>query len=273
MSSDSGDPCEDTPSLDTGMALGRQLTVEYYDCNPAVLADTGRLEEVFLRAAREAGATVISSHFHAFVPQGTSGVVIISESHFAVHAWPEHDYAAVDIFTCGETIDFEVAVKSIRDGLESKDSIVSSVMNRGIVNNLGVERFVNVCEDPVTRYALSWKARFEQTHARAISCAIDLYDCASNLDDCTGCDFARRFVEMFGSVITGSCRNGKLTGGARSFRVDLEDGFINGLVDPEAKAVSLDIFLTRYFEPRLAAEAALAAFLGRRYRMQIAIRQ
>jgi S-adenosylmethionine decarboxylase len=43
----------------------------------------------------------VSSHFHRFAPQGVSGVVIIAESHVTVHTWPEHGYAAIDVFTCG----------------------------------------------------------------------------------------------------------------------------------------------------------------------------
>jgi spermidine synthase len=56
-------------------------------------------------AAREAGATVINSTFHHFSPFGVSGVVVIQESHLAVHTWPEYQYAAVDLFTCGEPVD------------------------------------------------------------------------------------------------------------------------------------------------------------------------
>ena len=93
-----------------GFALGRQMTVEFYDCDPAKLADTALMEKVFLDAAHRSGATVIESRFHQFTPQGVSGVVVISESHFAVHAWPEHEYAAVDLFTCGENVDFDKAV-------------------------------------------------------------------------------------------------------------------------------------------------------------------
>lgn len=44
---------------------------------------------------------MVSSHFHRFSPQGVSGVVIIAESHLTIHTWPEHGYAAVDVFTCG----------------------------------------------------------------------------------------------------------------------------------------------------------------------------
>lgn len=48
------------------------------------------------------GATIVTSTFHHFSPLGVSGVVIIMESHLTIHTWPEHHYAAVDIFTCGE---------------------------------------------------------------------------------------------------------------------------------------------------------------------------
>ena len=91
------------------LALGRHLTIEYYDCNASILADATRMEAIFVEAAKTSGATVLESSFHEFQPQGVSGIVVICESHFAVHAWPEHDYAAVDIFTCGDQIDFDLA--------------------------------------------------------------------------------------------------------------------------------------------------------------------
>jgi len=57
-----------------------------------------------VEAALEAGAEVREVAFHKFSPQGVSGVVVISESHLAIHTWPELGYAAVDVFTCGQTI-------------------------------------------------------------------------------------------------------------------------------------------------------------------------
>lgn len=134
------------PAEEAGTALGRHMTVEFYECDSAVLADAGRLEEIFLVAAKRSGATVIDSYFHEFKPQGVSGVVVISESHFAVHAWPEHDYAAVDLFTCGDRVDFDVAIREIAAGIGSAQWIVSSMMNRGIVGTNGVERLVPVTE-------------------------------------------------------------------------------------------------------------------------------
>lgn len=90
-------------------ALGRHLLVEFTGCDPVALADLDGITEAMLRAAREAGATVLTHRFHRFQGetggQGISGAVIISESHLAIHTWPEHAYAAVDLFTCGDTVD------------------------------------------------------------------------------------------------------------------------------------------------------------------------
>ncbi len=115
-----------------GLTLGRQLTIDYYNCRREALRDCDALEKTFVRAARNSGATVISSSFHAFKPQGISGVVIIAESHFTVHVWPEHQYAAVDIFSCGEHIDMEKAKSTLKEFLGAEQVVVSSDMGRGI---------------------------------------------------------------------------------------------------------------------------------------------
>ena len=128
-------------------ALGKHLTAEFYDCSSEILADAHLMESIFIASAKASGATVLGSNFHDFKPQGVSGFVIIAESHFSVHAWPEYDYAAVDIFTCGESIDFRIAVESLKSALKSESVIISGVMNRGIVGNNGVERLVPVYVD------------------------------------------------------------------------------------------------------------------------------
>ena len=63
-----------------------------------------------LEAATLAKATIIKAHFHQFVPQGVSGSVIIAESHFNIHTWPENNYAAIDLFTCGKDLNPQSAV-------------------------------------------------------------------------------------------------------------------------------------------------------------------
>jgi S-adenosylmethionine decarboxylase len=78
-----------------------------------MLNDLVGLENGFRRCVEEGGATLISSHFHHFSPQGVSGVVVIAESHVTVHTWPEHGYAAVDVFTCGRPEVSEAVMNSI----------------------------------------------------------------------------------------------------------------------------------------------------------------
>ena len=112
-------------------ALGRHLLLELRECNIAVLDDLKYLENALVSAAREAGATVIDKSFHQFAPQGVSGVVLIAESHLSLHTWPEHAYAAVDIFTCGTTVKIEVAADSLIRQLGSKDPSLLEV-KRGV---------------------------------------------------------------------------------------------------------------------------------------------
>ncbi len=85
-------------------ALGKHLLLELKDCDKEVINDLSFLKGILLAAAGEAGATVLGESFHQFNPHGVSGVVIIAESHLVIHTWPEYGYAAVDIFTCGDTV-------------------------------------------------------------------------------------------------------------------------------------------------------------------------
>lgn len=75
-----------------------------------------------LSAAEDLGVTILSDSFHKFSPQGVTGIIAIAESHFSIHTWPEHGYAAVDIFTCGETFQPAKAAKFITDRLQPKES-------------------------------------------------------------------------------------------------------------------------------------------------------
>jgi S-adenosylmethionine decarboxylase proenzyme len=109
-------------------ALGRHLLVEYHRCDPKILDDLEKVKELMLEAASRCGATVLESSFRYFSPHGVSGVVVIAESHLAIHTWPEYDYAAVDIFTCGVTVDPWAAFHFLKLALDSKESKVSEII-------------------------------------------------------------------------------------------------------------------------------------------------
>lgn len=112
-------------------ALGRQILVEFYDCNRTVLNDEDLIREILLEGVRRSQATIVSDTFHTFSPHGVSGVVVIAESHVAIHTWPEHGYAAVDIFTCGETIDPWVIQKYLEESFGA-GNVSSMEMKRGL---------------------------------------------------------------------------------------------------------------------------------------------
>ncbi len=112
-------------------ALGRQILVECYECNEEVLNDVSQIESILLEATRASGASIISHKFHKFSPHGVSGMVVIAESHVAIHTWPEYAYAAVDIFTCGETIDPWVIQEYLKKCFGSRNTSAME-MKRGM---------------------------------------------------------------------------------------------------------------------------------------------
>ncbi len=118
-------------------ALGRHLLIELYGCNRAMLDDVAGIEEHMRTAARKANSTIVNSTFHRFNPYGVSGVVVIAESHLSIHTWPEYGYAAVDIFTCGDSVDPWKAFEYLKDVLESeKESIFE--LQRGEYDKVGI---------------------------------------------------------------------------------------------------------------------------------------
>ncbi|MFZ1682808.1 MAG: adenosylmethionine decarboxylase [Candidatus Zixiibacteriota bacterium] len=111
--------------------LGRHLIVEYSDCDKRHLNDAQYLEDAMNDAVRKSGATIVRSIFHRYNPQGVSGVVVIAESHISIHTWPEYGYAAVDFFTCGESVDPYKAHEHMKEMLAASKAFVQE-LKRGI---------------------------------------------------------------------------------------------------------------------------------------------
>ena len=113
--------------------LGKHLILELYNCPPRLLDSPEAVSRALTQAVHDSGATLIQPFFHQFAPQGVSGIIVISESHFSIHTWPEYGYAAADIFTCGEAIDLDRAVNTLRTGLEA-GSIHKMLLCRGALD-------------------------------------------------------------------------------------------------------------------------------------------
>jgi S-adenosylmethionine decarboxylase proenzyme len=113
--------------------LGKHLLLELKGCDKEVINDLSFLKSTLLKAAEEAGAMVLGESFHQFNPHGVSGAVIIAESHLFIHTWPEYGYAAVDIFTCGDSVQPGKAVGILIRKLGAKNHSILEIQ-RGILD-------------------------------------------------------------------------------------------------------------------------------------------
>ncbi len=107
--------------------LGHHLLVEFYNCNAHILNHVAQVEEFMNQAALACGATIVQSTFHHFNPYGVSGVVVIAESHLAIHTWPEYRYASVDLYTCGDTINPMVAYNKLKEDFQAEMTEVREI--------------------------------------------------------------------------------------------------------------------------------------------------
>lgn len=109
---------------------GVHFIVEASGCDETI-TDVSRLQEILVEAAKRAHAQVWSVSFHRFPPDGVSGVVVISESHLSVHTWPEVQYMALDIYTCGAQTEPFVAVNYVLDQVHAKRTHITEI-TRGL---------------------------------------------------------------------------------------------------------------------------------------------
>lgn len=100
------------------MILGVQLSCDLLSCDPAALSDPDVVRAALVDGAARAGATLLQARVHAFPSGGVTGFALLAESHLAIHTWPEHAYAALDLFTCG-SCDTHAAAGAIAQALRA----------------------------------------------------------------------------------------------------------------------------------------------------------
>ena len=115
-----------------GDCLGRHWLVDFYQCQKLPV-ECGLLESLLVTAAELAGATVVQSCFHRFSPFGLSGVVVIAESHLAAHTWPEHQALCIDIFSCSEKIQAQVAIAYIAEQVQAEIVERRDIVRGGLI--------------------------------------------------------------------------------------------------------------------------------------------
>ncbi len=84
------------------MAVGTHVLGELYGCSPELLRHVDSVRSLMQNIAQQANFRVVGEKFHQFEPEGVTGVMVLAESHFSLHTWPEKGLVAADVFTCGE---------------------------------------------------------------------------------------------------------------------------------------------------------------------------
>ena len=99
----------------------KHLLLELYRCDCEKLNDESFLRCTLNRAAKLANATVLNLISNKFEPQGVTAIALLAESHISIHTWPESNYSAVDIFTCGQNMLPELASKYLIEALKAEE--------------------------------------------------------------------------------------------------------------------------------------------------------
>ena len=99
----------------------KHLLLELYKCDYEKLNDESFLRCSLNRAAKFAKATVLNLISNKFEPQGVTAIALLAESHISIHTWPESNYSAVDIFTCGQNMMPELASQYLIESLMAKE--------------------------------------------------------------------------------------------------------------------------------------------------------
>ncbi|MFS1513936.1 adenosylmethionine decarboxylase [Chengkuizengella sp. SCS-71B] len=117
--------------------FGRHVVIDTWGVEVELLNNIEFLKEHMVQAAEECGATVLSVQEKQFDPQGVTILVMLSESHISIHTYPEKQFAAIDCYTCGVTVDPEKAINYLVSKL-NPEQVHSKKIIRGL-GELGVE--------------------------------------------------------------------------------------------------------------------------------------
>ncbi len=99
--------------------FGRHYLIEMIGCDSEKIKFVKNVRKTMLCAAEKSKSTILKHFFHQFKPAGVTGILLIAESHLSIHTWPEKNYAAIDIFTCGK-MNTETAIDEFKKGFNAK---------------------------------------------------------------------------------------------------------------------------------------------------------
>jgi S-adenosylmethionine decarboxylase len=96
------------------LSNGRHLILDLYGCDQQLLDDYDALQGLMESALQMSNATILRIIGEKFKPQGVTLLALLAESHCSIHTWPEIGYAAVDLYTCGDTTNSHKAAQFLK---------------------------------------------------------------------------------------------------------------------------------------------------------------
>jgi len=106
---------------------GNHLLLELYGCNREKLNDEPYLRCQLNSAAKLARASVLNIVSNKFEPYGVTAIALLAESHLSIHTWPESQYSAIDIFTCGRNMKPKLASQFLIESLEASNHLLKTI--------------------------------------------------------------------------------------------------------------------------------------------------
>lgn len=125
--------------MDGQLKLGEHFICDLSDCDRALLLDPDRARDLFTRAVRDSGLTIVSEGYYKFSPHGFTCFLLLAESHASLHAWPEYGYCAIDLFTCSLHMDIRPLVEKLKTLFGSEKCDVRTVDRMAVAELSPVE--------------------------------------------------------------------------------------------------------------------------------------
>jgi len=253
------------------LALGRHLIIDYNDCDTSVLNDLPRLESALKEAAIKMWATIIDSNFHQFEPQWVTGVVVLAESHISVHSWPEHGYAAIDIFACWD-VDFDIWVQVIQTALQAKNMQLITDEKRWIIDRVKHDSRFLITDNP------NWESIYTQSWAWWMESTIDIYDCDPDIirDAQAIRTYVRELCELIDMKTFGDTQVVHFWEDEKvawySMTQLIETSLISWHFANATNAAYLNAFSCKYYDPEVAAQFSNDFFKWDYFKLNVNLR-
>lgn len=254
-----------------GYAIGRHLIADLNGCFYDAIATAERVREIMLEAAHQSGATVVSDSFRHFSPHGVSGFVVISESHFSIHTWPEYSFAAIDIFTCGDSVNFNTAIEVMREKFGARTIEITADLFRGT----GVAAPHEMVGEKISLRELSWEELFKRVHAWGMRVDVELLSCdlhsPKRMESVVSAITKRLQMPDLCKKFENACAEDDHA--LTTYSACYHDVHVSAYQKSGSNSAYIEFLTNGFYDPRVIGVVSLEESKAKGYRLRVSMRQ